>query len=253
MAARSKGFALPLVQIALVIGLAAPLLVLAGALATKFGIVDWKTGFGTMTVGWAPRLAMAGCATGLAALVLALTDVRRLGVMALIAFLAPAATLGLFWKFRSDARSVPPIHDVSTNWTDPPGFSREIMAARAGSPNPVEADPHVPESVGPPWGGRRVADINRETCPGARTAPGGLSADRVAEVLEANGVQVKGRAPWRVEGVVESFWYGFKDDVVVRIRPEGTDVRSVSRVGRSDIGANCRRVTRIVEGLSEAR
>ena len=38
-------------------------------------------------------------------------------------------------------------------------------------------------------------------------------------------------------------------DVVARIDPERTDIRSVSRVGMSDIGANCARVTKIVEAL----
>lgn len=76
-----------------------------------------------------------------------------------------------------------------------------------------------------------------------------LNADQVAAAFEAAGVQVTGRAPWRVEGTYESFWWGFKDDVVARIDPERTDIRSVSRVGMSDIGANCARVTKIVEAL----
>ena len=62
-------------------------------------------------------------------------------------------------------------------------------------------------------------------------------------------MQVIGQAPWRVEGTYESFWFGFEDDVVVRIRPGRTDVRSISRVGGSDLGANCRRVTKIVREL----
>jgi len=123
------------------------------------------------------------------------------------------------------------------------------MAERADALNPVEPDPRAPIEAGPPWGGRRVAEINAETCPGARTVRRNVDPDEAARVLERNGVRIKGRAPWRVEGTYESFWFGFKDDVVVRIRPEGTDVRSISRVGRSDIGANCKRVTKIVEAL----
>jgi len=251
MAAR-RGVAPVIVQVALLIGLLGPLLILAGALGTKMGLMDWKTGFGVLTVGWAPKAAMVGCATGLAALVLAFTDFRRLGVMALVALVVPAATLGMFWKFRATAQALPPIHDVATDWREPLGFSRGIMAERAGAPNPVEADPRVPADSRGEWAGMRVAEINARTCPGAKPAKGNLGPDRVAEVLEANGVQVKGRAPWRVEGTAESFWFGFKDDVVVRIRPEATDVRSISRVGRSDIGANCRRVTKIVEALNGA-
>ena len=51
-----------------------------------------------------------------------------------------------------------------------------------------------------------------------------------------------------VEGTATTFWFGFKDDMVVRIRPgeDGgsvIDMRSVSRVGQSDVGANAARIS----------
>ena len=53
-------------------------------------------------------------------------------------------------------------------------------------------------------------------------------------------------AAGRLEATHTTRWFGFKDDVIVRIRPEGTgsrvDVRSVSRVGLSDLGANAERI-----------
>lgn len=56
-----------------------------------------------------------------------------------------------------------------------------------------------------------------------------------------------------VEGTATTFWFGFKDDVVVRIREsEGmrrVDIHSVSRVGTTDAGANARRIERILNGL----
>ena len=49
-----------------------------------------------------------------------------------------------------------------------------------------------------------------------------------------------------VEGTDVTFWYGYKDDVVVRVRERGAgsvvDIRSKSRVGVSDLGANAKRV-----------
>ena len=74
---------------------------------------------------------------------------------------------------------------------------------------------------------------------------------QVGRAVAANerGVQELGR----VEGTHTSLWYGFKDDVIARVRPDGSgsrvDLRSVSRVGGSDLGANCARVTRIVDHL----
>lgn len=249
---QSRGRAAGLfVRVAVLVGLVAPLLVLAGAVMTKTGMVDWRFGFGTVTVDWASKAAMVGTAVGLLAVLAALTDFRRLWPWALVALLAPGLVLAGFAKLRADAGELPPIHDVATNWDEPLVFTRAFAARRAGADNPVEPDPVVPPESGPPWGGRRIAEINAETCPGARPVERAVDAERVREVLEAEGIEVFGVAPWVVEGTHESWWFGFKDDVIVRIRPERTDVRSISRVGRSDLGANCRRVTRIVAALGE--
>ncbi len=237
------------VRIAAVIGAAAALLPLAAILGSRFGLLDWKFGLGTLVAKWTPPLAMLAIALGVIALIVALRDRRRLLAGALIALLPPLVALGLLAKFKADADKVPPIHDVATTWERPLAFSRGIMDARSGATNLVEANPIVPAKAGPPWGGRRIAEINAETCPGAKPVMKHLNADQVAAAFEAAGIQVTGRAPWRVEGTYESFWWGFKDDVVARIDPERTDIRSISRVGMSDIGANCARVTKIVEAL----
>jgi uncharacterized protein (DUF1499 family) len=53
-------------------------------------------------------------------------------------------------------------------------------------------------------------------------------------------------AEGRIEATDTTFWWGFKDDVVIRIAPEGSgsrlDIRSESRVGVSDLGTNAARV-----------
>ncbi|HYF22361.1 MAG TPA: DUF1499 domain-containing protein [Caulobacteraceae bacterium] len=252
MADTSKG-ARHLVRTALAIALIAPLLVLAGAIATRAGWVDWKTGFGVWTVDWAPKAAMVGLGAGVLAVLFAFAAPKRLLPLAVVAVLIPGLTLLGFQRFRAKAESLPPIHDVSTDWAEPLSFSDTMMKARAGAANPVEPDPVVGLMKRPAfkkWEGRRIAEINAETCPGARPVPRLVEPEEVARVLEKNGVQVIGQAPWRVEGTHESLWYGFKDDVIVRMRPGRTDVRSVSRVGGSDLGANCGRVTKIVQALS---
>ena len=59
----------------------------------------------------------------------------------------------------------------------------------------------------------------------------------------------------RIEATATTFWFGFKDDVVIRITAEGAnsqlDVRSKSRVGRSDVGANAARIRRLISVISE--
>ena len=51
-----------------------------------------------------------------------------------------------------------------------------------------------------------------------------------------------------------TFWFGFKDDIAVRVRAEGAgsvvDVRSTSRVGLSDLGANAARIEAYLAGVS---
>ncbi|HEY0053405.1 MAG TPA: DUF1499 domain-containing protein [Caulobacteraceae bacterium] len=242
----------PLIKLATLVGVVAPLLVAVGAIGTKAGAWPWTVGFGQITVDWGSKVAMVGTVVGLLALVLALAKARRLLPWALVAFLAPALTLAGFMKLRSDAESNPPIHDVATDWSDPLNFSQPLREQRAGATNAVEPDPVVPARAGERWGGRRVAEINVETCPGARSIRRQVGPEEAAAALESAGVQVIGQAPWRVEGTYESFWFGFEDDVVVRIRPGRTDVRSISRVGGSDLGANCRRVTKIVRELERA-
>ena len=70
-------------------------------------------------------------------------------------------------------------------------------------------------------------------------------ADRVAMTM---GWDVVARAPTegRLEAVDTSGWFGFRDDIVVRIRAAGTgsrvDIRSKSRAGESDLGVNARRI-----------
>jgi uncharacterized protein (DUF1499 family) len=64
-------------------------------------------------------------------------------------------------------------------------------------------------------------------------------------------------ASGRIEATDQTFWFGFKDDVVVRVRGVAggswVDVRSVSRVGGSDVGTNARRIRRYLERLREQR
>jgi uncharacterized protein (DUF1499 family) len=79
--------------------------------------------------------------------------------------------------------------------------------------------------------------------------------DRALTVAQDDGWEIvtADRTAGRIEATDTTFWFGFKDDVVVRLTPWGTgtrvDVRSVSRVGRSDVGTNARRITSFLEAV----
>ena len=57
-------------------------------------------------------------------------------------------------------------------------------------------------------------------------------------------------AAGRVEGVAETFWFGFKDDIVARVADGQIDFRSVSRVGMSDLGANAARIAALRDAVA---
>lgn len=239
------------VRLALVVGLAAPVLVGIGAFATKTGLLAPEVGYDRLVLGWAALAARIGAAVGLLALAASLVDLRRLLPWALAALVIPGATLAGFLAFERAVAAGPPVHEVSTNWDEPPNFSDQMMARRGPSAAPVEAAPVAPAGFGPPWGGQPVARINAATCPGAVPIARQVAPGEAARALERHGVQVIGRAPWRVEGTHESWWFGFETDVVVRIRPGRTDVRAIGRDARPDLGAACRLASAIVETLAE--
>ena len=81
--------------------------------------------------------------------------------------------------------------------------------------------------------------------------------DRAEAVLRDMGLEIVSvnKNAGLVEATATTFWFGFKDDVAVRVQPAadgGTqvDVRSISRVGQSDLGANAARIGEILNGLS---
>lgn len=142
----------------------------------------------------------------------------------------------------------PPIHDITTDFADPPAF---VFAAADRGPgdNPVAYDPA--ENI----------DHQRRHFPGIEPLLLPVAPDRALalarSVMEESGWRVLGSdaAAGTLEGVYRSAIFGFEDDVVVRVRAEGQgsriDVRSASRVGRGDLGANAARVRAFVAALEE--
>ena len=141
------------------------------------------------------------------------------------------------------AQSVPGIHDISTDTDNPPEFS-VLVAERLETDNDLIYEDEVV--------GAETAEIQRAAYPYVQTLASELSVvdatNRAAEVLQNQGLEVANVDPnaGLVEATATTAWFGFKDDVVVRVVAEGSgsaiDVRSVSRVGRSDIGANAARI-----------
>jgi uncharacterized protein (DUF1499 family) len=125
-----------------------------------------------------------------------------------------------------------------------------VLPLRRGAPNSAE------------YGGSALAAQQRagypDLGPARFTPPPDHVFARAVEVARALGWRIVAAAPaeGRLEATDRTRWFGFRDDVVVRVAADGTgsrvDVRSVSRVGRSDLGTNARRIHRFLETLQTA-
>lgn len=239
---------------------------LVGALGTKFGLLDWRVGFGLMTFSIGPLLLVGAAGFALVGLLLALVVAPRRGrAIALAALLIPAAGLGYALYVRQQAAAVPPIHDVSTDLVSPPGFSEAVVAERAAIPGANALDlvtAKIPDGFGP-MGGKSVVEAHRAAYGDIKpltTDTPAFDAFQVAlDAAEQQPGWIVGRqdaSTGMIEVRATSFWYGFTDDIAIRVRalPDGSgaviDVRSVSRVGISDLGANARRVRAYLADLN---
>ena len=212
-------------------------LLLAGP-GHRFGWWSFGTGFGIMR--WAAYGGIAAAVISAAALILAPLRGHRRGMLrALAGLVIGLITVGVPAHYLQAARSVPPIHDITTDTEDPPAFET-ILPLRAQAPNPAT------------YGGPAVAAQQRENYPDIAPAdyPIGTEAAFDAALAAARdlGWTVVAMDPeaGRIEAIDRTFWFGFADDIVIRVRPTDAgsrvDIRSVSRVGVSDMGTNAARV-----------
>jgi uncharacterized protein (DUF1499 family) len=229
-------------RIALVLAVVALLAVALPGPGNRLGVLGFRTGFRMMSYG--AYAALAAAALGLVGVVIG--GARGLSALALVLGLA---AFGGPYALRRTAQSVPPIHDISTDTADPPIFVA-VLARRAGASNAVE------------YGGEAVAAQQRTAYPEVKPlhlpAPQPQAFERALGAARAMGWEIVDAVPTqgRIEATATTAWFGFKDDVVVRIRPDGNgsvvDVRSLSRVGRSDLGANAKRIRSYLDRLRSA-
>ena len=220
----------------------------------------WLAGFGYRNGWWVLPTAfkvlrdgffvsVAGLVLGLIGLVVARPGGPRRGfVLALLAVVLGGVGAGTLMRWLGRAKAVPPIHDITTDPADPPQFVA-VLPLRAGAPNPAT------------YGGPAVAAQQEKAYPDIKplvlpVPPVRAYRDALA-AARAMGWQIDATAPTegRIEATATTYWFGFKDDVVVRIRPQNggsrVDVRSVSRVGGSDVGTNARRVREYLGKVKE--
>lgn len=221
---------------------------LASGPGTRLGL--WELGTGFLMF----QLGLVACVIGvLAAFVFGLVALfartmpgaGRSLLAAVIAGVAAAFPLYMLYV----ATTVPPIHDITTDLEDPPAFVA-VLPLREGAANPPDYE-----------GGGVARDQERaypDVKPLLSEAPAGDLYARALEVVRALGWELvdANAADGRIEATVTSFFFGFKDDIVIRVRSEGMgsrlDIRSKSRVGKSDLGANAARIRTFLKRLDGA-
>jgi uncharacterized protein (DUF1499 family) len=229
----SSGTVSPVAMAGFWIGLLACLLLMLDGPAYRAHILD---------LGTALRIVIpAALFLGLIAVVLSLVGIARSGskgmalaglVLGLIAAAMPATSI-------NTARHSP-IHDVSTDRANPPQFVAVLpLRAAAKAANSTDYD-------------AKTAELQKETYPDIGPlhldVPPAQAFDRAQNAAREMkwDVIITDPAQGRIEATATTFWFGFKDDIVVRIAADGTgsrvDVRSLSRIGKSDVGANAKRV-----------
>ncbi|MES2524205.1 MAG: DUF1499 domain-containing protein [Gemmatimonadota bacterium] len=218
---------------------------LAGSgLGTRAGLWDYRIGLSMLRYAVYAGIA----AVVLTMLVLAITRPRGGVLVALVVALTlGVVTAAVPYSFARKARAVPPIHDITTDTADPPAFVA-ILPLREGAPNRAD------------YAGDSIAVLQKDAYADVQpldvSAPAAATFTRALDAAREMGWEIVAAdsTAGRIEGTATTTWFGFKDDVVVRVRAIGAgsrvDVRSVSRVGRSDVGANAARIRAYLASLA---
>jgi uncharacterized protein (DUF1499 family) len=230
------------------LAVASALVLIAAPVGYRLGIVSLRVALLT--------LLRCGVYGGIAAAVVSLIglvmtlarprEVRRGTVLAAVSLLVGVLLVAVPARFRMGPPA-PPIHDITTDTQNPPEYVA-VLPLRANAPNTTV------------YGGDKIASQQREAYPDLqplmlKVPPARAFERALATVRKMAWDVVRADATaGRIEATDTTFWFGFKDDVVIRIRPADggsrVDVRSLSRVGVGDVGTNAKRIRAFLDALS---
>ena len=238
-----------LARLALALALVCAIAAGASGYGYRYGVWSLGTGFGVLR--WAAYGAIAAALIAIVAAALTAPSLHRRGLVpAIVALMIAVVTFSFPALLLQRAKSTPDIHDITTDFDDPPPLVA-VLPARAKAPNSAQ------------YGGPDVAAKQRSGYPEVQPLntpnPPDVTFARALAIARDMGFEIVATTP--ASGIIEATdttrWFGFKDDIVVRVRPapggSRVDMRSVSRIGGSDIGTNAKRVERYLAALADAR
>ena len=234
-------------SLALLLALAASGLLVAGPVGWRTGVLHYRIGLLILQ----PIGACLGIAAVAVAGVALVFGVRVLAgrglVIASLALMLGAADACVPWYWYHLSGAFPRLNDVTTDVVDPPSLAFAETARQAERGNPVA------------YGGAATAATQRRSYPDIGPAildlPPAESFEQALAVARAMGWAIVEADP--TAGVIDaderSRWFGFTDDIAVRVTPaEGgsrVDIRSAARQGHGDFGVNAARVRRFLAAL----
>lgn len=246
----------------------APLVFAIAAIGFKLGLFDLGVAFGTLNQKVGPLVLLLCGIMGVLSLIGAFIVTPRKGLVPGV--LGVVIMAGAFVKLGATKKAVyedlPFIHDVTTDTQDPPVFGQVISTERAaiegvntmdyiGKKAPIFKDEK-------PAGEKLVSALQTKAFPEIRplvlSDPKDVVFGEALATAKSMGWEIKEEnlAEGRIDATDTTFWYGFEDDITIRLRDGkggGTivDVRSLSRIGGSDLGKNAERVGAFLERLAK--
>lgn len=184
------------------------------------------------------QLAVAAGALGLITLFIGGFSRRwRPAVAGALVSAVVLAMIAMPLQMMQRGRTVPPIHDITTDMVNPPPFIA-LASAREAAPNAID------------YPGKETARQQQEAYPMIKPLVLNLSMDKALSAAEATireqGWDIATVTDNTIEATASTRWFGFKDDVVIRLTQTGegvrVDMRSASRLGKSDLGTNAARI-----------
>lgn len=232
---------------------------LIAAVGTGTGV--WTYSLGLRLLGYGLFAAIGGGLLAIVAWVVARRSGGRAGWRTGLALLSALLFTGYLGSMILTARSLPAIHDAATDLDNLPQFRtlplRADNLARVPDQGRADLKALSPEE--------RWKALHRQAYPDLRTLRVAAAPAAVLEqargLVEQRGWKVASVDPagGTIEATATTLFFRFKDDVVIRVRPDPAraggsivDMRSTSRVGLSDLGVNARRVKSFLSDLEAA-
>lgn len=208
----------------------------------------WPLGPAMQAIFWSAIVGLGAVVIGLAAAIVAFRAKAhasmRLALLGMIGGLAVALPpLTLYAK----VQSLPRIHDITTDTENPPAFVA-VLPLRGSASNSTQYPPETAAAQ---------KSAYPDIAPMLMKVPPDEAFVRTAKAAMAMGWQIVESSPkdYRIEATDTSLLFGFKDDIVIRVTPHADgsriDVRSLSRVGKSDIGVNAERIRAFMKKLGK--